>query len=75
MPFTSAANARVAVSRLRNAVQQLRFTGSDATSFSVGTSCGIAELSADMDGEALLAQADRALYAEKARRGGGPGHG
>jgi diguanylate cyclase (GGDEF)-like protein len=75
MPFTSAANAQVAVSRLRNAVQRLKFTGSDATSFTVGTSCGIAELGADMDGEALLAQADRALYAEKARRGGGPGHG
>ena len=69
MPFTTTANAQVAVTRLRGAVQRLKFQGADDTSFSISTSCGVAELSGDMDGEALLAQADRALYAEKARLG------
>jgi diguanylate cyclase (GGDEF)-like protein len=75
MPFTTAANARVAVSRLQSRFHGLSFDGSDGASFCVSTSCGVAELKGDMDGERLLAQADAALYAEKARRRSASGHG
>jgi diguanylate cyclase (GGDEF)-like protein len=64
LPHTSARAARVLAERIRRSLLGVR-VGPPGASLPVQASFGVAQLGAGADGEAMVAAADRALYAAK----------
>ena len=65
----TAADAQMKVDRIVHEVEQLTLPAHpEAKAFRIGASCGVAQWEPGLSAEGLISLADRAMYAQKARR-------